>query len=44
MMSEELDTAMRVQILDEAVYISHSVNTLWKGMNSLFSLQLWVNS
>ena len=28
-----MDTANRVQILDEAVYIPHSVNTFWKGMN-----------
>ena len=29
----EMDTATRVQILDEADCISHSTNTLGKGMN-----------
>ena len=28
-----VDTTTRVQILDEADYISHSTNTLGKGMN-----------
>ena len=28
-----MDTVTRVQILDEAVCISHSTNTLEKGMN-----------
>ena len=28
-----MDIATRVQILDEPVYISHSINTLGKGMN-----------
>ena len=31
----EMDTATRVQILDEADYISHSTNTLGKGMNPI---------
>ena len=30
-----MDTATRVQILDEANYILHSTNTLGKGMNSI---------
>ena len=29
------DTAARVQILDQANYISHSTNTLGKGMNPI---------
>ncbi len=29
------DTATRVQILDETDYISHSTNTLGKGMNPI---------
>ena len=29
--------------LDEAVYISHNVNTLGKGIQ-LVSIQLWINS
>ena len=33
--SLEMDTATRVQILDEADYISHSTNTLGKGMNPI---------
>ena len=33
--SQELDTATRVQILDEADCISHSTNTLGKGMNPI---------
>ena len=32
---KEMDTATRVQILDEADYISHSTNTLGKGMNPI---------
>ena len=31
------------KILDEAVCISHSANTLGKGMNTIISLQQWVN-
>ena len=31
--TKEMDTVIRVQILDKAVYISHSTNTLGKGMN-----------
>ena len=30
-----MDTATRVQNLDEAVYISHSTNTLRTGMNPI---------
>ena len=30
-----MNTATRVQILDEADYISHSTNTLGKGMNPI---------
>ena len=30
-----MDTATRVQILDEIDYISHSINTLVKGMNPI---------
>ncbi len=30
-----MDTATRVQILNEAICISHSVNTLGKGMNPI---------
>ena len=30
-----MDTATRVQILDETDCISHSTNTLGKGMNSI---------
>ena len=33
--SQEMDTAIRVQILDETDYISHSTNTLGKGMNPI---------
>ena len=29
------DTAKRVQIMDQANYISHSTNTLGKGMNPI---------
>ncbi len=32
---QEMDTATRVQILDEADCISHSTNTLGKGMNPI---------
>ena len=38
----EMDTATRVQILDEVVCISHSANTLGKDMQCSF--QIWVNS
>ena len=31
----ETDTVTRVQILDETDYISHSTNTLGKGMNPI---------
>ena len=30
-----MDTVTQVQILDEADYISHSTNTLGKGMNPI---------
>ena len=30
---KKMDLVTRVQILDETVYISHSVNTLGKGTN-----------
>ena len=33
--SKEIDTATRVQILDETDCISHSTNTLGKGMNPI---------
>ena len=33
--SYEMDTATRVQILDETDCISHSTNTLGKGMNPI---------
>ena len=33
--SQEMDTATRVQILDETDCISHSTNTLGKGMNPI---------
>ena len=33
--SQEMDTATRVQILDESDCISHSTNTLGKGMNPI---------
>ena len=36
--SAEMDTATRVQILDEADSISHSTNTLGKGMNPIILL------
>ena len=39
-----MDTATRVQILDEAVYISYSANTPDKGMYSVIVPQLSVNS
>ena len=32
---QEMDTATRVQILDETDCISHSTNTLGKGMNPI---------
>ena len=31
----EMDTATRVQILDETDWISHSTNTFGKGMNPI---------
>ena len=30
-----MDTAIRVQILDEVDYISHNTNTLGNGMNPI---------
>ena len=39
-----MDTATRVQILDETDCISHSTNALRKGMNPIILPQLWVNS
>ena len=39
-----MDMATSVQILDEAACISHTVNTLEKGMNPTISFQLWLNS
>ena len=36
--SREIDTATRVQILDEVNNISHSTNTLGKGMNAIILL------
>ena len=33
--SQEMDMATRVQILDQADCISHSTNTLGKGMNPI---------
>ena len=33
--SKEMDTATRVQILDKTDCISHSTNTLGKGMNPI---------
>ena len=33
--SLEMDTATRVQILDETDCISHSIDTLGKGMNPI---------
>ena len=30
-----MNSAKRIQILDETVYISHSANTLGKGMNPI---------
>ena len=33
--SQEMDTATRVQILDETDCISHSTNTLGEGMNPI---------
>ena len=35
MIRQEMDTASRVQILDETHCISHSTNTLGKGMNPI---------
>ena len=42
--SKEMDTVTQVQILDETDCISHSTNTLGKGMNPIILLQLWINS
>ena len=39
--SKKMDTVEQVQILDEAVCISHCANTFGKGMNPIISLQLW---
>ena len=33
-----MDTATRVQILDETDYISHSTNTIGEGMNTIILL------
>ena len=33
LLSQEMDMATRIQILDMADFISHSANTLGKGMN-----------
>ena len=33
--SQDMDTATRVQILDETDCISHNTNTLGKGMNPI---------
>ena len=35
LLSQEMDTAIRVQILDETDCISHSTNTLGKSMNPI---------
>ena len=34
--------AIWVQIMDKAIYISHSTNTLGKGINPI--IQLWINN
>ena len=34
----EMDLAIRVQILDDTVYISHNANSLGKGMHLPFLL------
>ena len=40
-----MDTATRVQILDETDCILHSTNTIGKSMNPIIlPPQLWVNS
>ena len=39
-----MNTATRVQILDEAICISHCANILGKVLIKLFSFQLYVNS
>ncbi len=41
-----MDTATRVQILDKIDCISHSTNTLGKGMNPIILpiYSIWVNS
>ena len=44
MTNRSMDTATRVQILDETDCISHSTNSLGKGMNPIILPQLWVNS
>ena len=36
-----MDTETQVQILDEAVYISHSANILRKGMNPTILPSIW---
>ena len=41
---EEMESASRVQILHEAVCITHCANALGKGKIYLFSFQQWVNS
>ena len=41
--SWEIDPAIQVQNLNEAVCISHRYNTLGKDMNKLFFLQMWIN-
>ena len=38
LLSKEMDTATRVQILDETDGISHNTNTLGKGMNPIILL------
>ena len=42
--SLEMNTAIRVQILDEVVYISHNLIHSGKVSIQLFSFQLWGNS
>ena len=39
-----MDTVIRVQILDDAVCISHDANILEKSVNPIILLQLRVNS
>ena len=38
-----MDTAIRVQILDEAACISYSANTIEKGMNPSILFRLLLN-